>query len=105
MAWLILIVAGLLEIAWAVALKQSHGLTRLWPTVTGVAVALVSLVLLTIALRHVPASIGYAVWVGIGVVGVAIAGIVVFGEAVTPVRALFLSTIVLGIVGLRLAEG
>jgi quaternary ammonium compound-resistance protein SugE len=105
MAWVILACAGLLEIVWATALKQSDGFTRLWPSVIGIGGATLSFVLLAVALRHLPAGTGYAVWVGIGAVGVAIVGIVVFGDAVSPTRLLFLSLIVVGIVGLRLAEG
>ncbi|MCT7659197.1 DMT family transporter [Mycobacterium deserti] len=104
-AWLILVAAGLLEIVWATALKQSDGFSRLWPSVVGIVCAIVSFVLLTVALRQLPAGTGYAVWVGVGAVGVAIAGMILFGEAVTAARVLFLSTIVVGIVGLRLVEG
>jgi len=104
MAWLLLFVAGLLEIVWATALKQSDGFTRLWPSVIGVGGALASFVLLAIALRHLPAGTGYAVWVGIGAVGVVIAGIVISGETVDAARIVFLSLIVVGIVGLRLVE-
>ncbi|MBW8709617.1 MAG: multidrug efflux SMR transporter [Mycobacterium sp.] len=105
MPWLILVAAGLLEIVWATALKQSDGFTRLWPSVIGIGGAALSFVLLAVALRHLPAGTGYAVWVGIGAVGVAIAGIVVFDEAVSAARLLFLSIVVLGIMGLRLVEG
>lgn len=105
MPWLILVAAGLLEIVWATALKQSDGFTRLWPSVIGIGGAALSFVLLAVALRHLHAGTGYAVWVGIGAVGVAIAGIVVFDEAVSAARLLFLSIVVLGIMGLRLVEG
>jgi quaternary ammonium compound-resistance protein SugE len=105
MAWLLLVCAGLLEIVWATALKQSDGFTRLWPSIVGVGGALLSFILLAIALRHLPAGTGYAVWVGIGAVGVAAAGIILLGEAVSAGRLLFLSLIVVGIVGLRLVEG
>jgi quaternary ammonium compound-resistance protein SugE len=105
MAWLILVCAGLLEIVWATALKQSDGFTRLWPSILGVGGALLSFILLAIALRQLPAGTGYAVWVGIGAVGVAAAGIILLGEAVSAGRLLFLSLIVVGIVGLRLVEG
>jgi quaternary ammonium compound-resistance protein SugE len=104
MAWVLLIGAGLLEIVWATALKQSGGFTRLWPSVIGVGGALASFVMLAFALRHLPAGTGYTVWVGIGAVGVVIAGIVVSGEAVSAARILFLSLIVIGVVGLRLVE-
>jgi quaternary ammonium compound-resistance protein SugE len=105
MAWLILVCAGLLEIVWATALKQSDGFTRLWPSIIGVGGALISFVLLAVAIRDLPTGTGYAVWVGIGAVGVAVAGIILFGEAVSAARLLFLSIIVIGIVGLRIVEG
>lgn len=104
-AWVLLVVAGLLEIVWAMALKQSAGFTRFWPAALGVTGALVSFVLLALALRHLPAGTGYAVWVGIGAVGVAVAGMVFLGEAVTGGRPAFLAMIVVGVIGLRLAEG
>ncbi|HEX2212633.1 MAG TPA: quaternary ammonium compound efflux SMR transporter SugE [Mycobacterium sp.] len=105
MAWLILLLAGLLEIVWAIALKQSEGFSRLWPSVVGVGAAVLSFLLLTVALRELPAGTGYAVWVGIGAVGVAIAGVILLGEAVSPARVMFLAVIVTGIVGLRIVEG
>lgn len=105
MAWLILVCAGLLEIVWAIALKQSEGFTRLGPSVLGIGTALLSFILLTLALRQLPAGTGYAVWVGIGAVGVALAGVILLGEAVSVGRALFLALIVIGIIGLRLVEG
>jgi quaternary ammonium compound-resistance protein SugE len=105
MAWLILVCAGLLEIVWAIALKQSEGFTRLWPSIIGVSGALLSFILLAVALQQLPTGTGYAVWVGIGAVGVAVAGIILFGEAASAARVLFLSIIVVGIVGLRVVEG
>lgn len=104
MAWVILVCAGLLEIVWAIALKQSDGLSRLWPSVIGIGGAVLSFTLLAVALRQLPAGTGYAVWVGIGAVGVAVAGMVLFCEAFSLARVLFLSIIVVGIVGLRLVE-
>ena len=105
MPWLILVCAGLLEIVWATALKQSDGFTRLWPSIFGIGGALLSFILLAVAIRQLPTGTGYAVWVGIGAVGVAVAGIILFDEAVSAARVLFLSLIVVGIVGLRLVEG
>jgi quaternary ammonium compound-resistance protein SugE len=105
MAWLMLVCAGLLEIVWATALKQSDGFTRLWPSVVGVGGAALSFVLLAVALRQLPASTGYAVWVGIGAVGVALTGILLLGEAASAARVVFLTVIVIGVIGLRLAEG
>ena len=105
MAWLILVVAGLLEIVWAIALKQSAGFSRLGPSIVGVGAAVLSFLLLTVALRQLPAGTGYAVWVGIGAVGVAVAGIILLGEAVSVARVVFLAVIITGIVGLRIVEG
>jgi quaternary ammonium compound-resistance protein SugE len=105
MSWLLLIVAGLLEVFWATALKQSDGLTRFWPSALGIGGAVTSFVLLAIALKSLPADTGYAVWVGIGVVGVAIAGIVASGECVSAAKLLCLTAIVVGIVGLRFTGG
>jgi quaternary ammonium compound-resistance protein SugE len=104
-AWLILVCAGLLEIVWATALKHSDGFSRLGPSVIGVGGAVLSFALLGVALRCLPVGTGYAVWVGIGAVGVAIAGMILFDEAVSAARVIFLSVIAVGIVGLRLAEG
>lgn len=105
MAWLILITAGLLEPVWAAALKYSQGLTRFWPSVLGITTSLVSLLLLTVSLRSLSMGTAYAVWVGLGVCGVAIAGIVVFGESASPLRLCFLALVLGGIVGLKLVEG
>jgi quaternary ammonium compound-resistance protein SugE len=104
-AWLMLIGAGLLEIVWATALKRADGFTRLWPSVVGVAVAQLSLVLLAAALRHLPVGTAYAVWVGIGALGVATAGMVAFGESASPLRLGFMAMILIGVVGLRFVEG
>lgn len=104
MAWTILIIAGLLEIVWSLALKHADGMTRVWPTVTGVGVAMASLGLLSVALRDLPIGIAYAAWMGIGTVGVTVAGMVAFGEPATPARLFFLALIVVGIIGLKLAE-
>ncbi|MGV0605677.1 DMT family transporter [Mycolicibacterium sp. XJ1904] len=104
MAWLILVVAGLLEIVWAIALKQSEGFSRLGPSVLGVGAALLSFFLLTLALRQLPAGTGYAVWVGIGAVGVAVAGVFLLDEPAGAARMAFLAVIVVGIIGLRIVE-
>jgi quaternary ammonium compound-resistance protein SugE len=103
MAWLLLVSAGLLEIVWATAMDRSDGFTRLWPTVVGVSGALASFVLLAIALRDLPVGTAYAVWVGLGAVGVALFGILALGESTSPFRLACLALIVLGIVGLKLA--
>ncbi len=105
MAWTMLVIAGLLEIVWATALKESEGFTRLWPSVIGVTVSLASFVVLALALKHLPVGTAYAVWVGIGAVGVAIAGIFYFGDAATPQRLFCIALVVGGVIGLRLVEG
>lgn len=102
MHWLILIVAGLFEVGWAIGLKYTQGFTRPWPTV-GTAVSMViSLGLLGIAMKSLPVGTAYAVWVGVGAVGTAILGIVLFGESANVMRLLSLGLIVAGIVGLKL---
>ena len=105
MAWVVLFLAGLLEIAWAVGLKYSEGFTRLWPSV-GTAVALVGSVgLLGVALRTLPLGTAYAMWTGIGTVGTAVLGIILFGEPATAARLVCIGLILIGIVGLKLAAG
>ncbi len=102
--WTLLIVAGLLEIVWAVGLKYTAGFTRLVPSaITLVAMAL-SIVLLARALRTIPVGTGYAVWTGIGAVGTAVIGILVLGEPRSAGRILALLAIVGGIIGLKLAS-
>lgn len=104
MNWIVLFVAGLFEVAWAVGLKYTEGFTRLWPSV-GTAVAfLVSLGLLSWAMRDLPVGTAYAVWVGIGAVGTAVIGMTVLGEPASLVRVLSLGLIVAGIVGLKLSS-
>src|SRR5687767_11833074 len=104
MAWLLLVAAGLLEIVWAIALKQSDGFTRLWPSVIGIGTALASFLLLTMSLRDLPVGTAYAIWVGIGAIGVALVGILALGEAASPTRLALLTLILIGIVGLKLVE-
>ncbi|MDG4786812.1 multidrug efflux SMR transporter [Micromonospora sp. WMMD1102] len=103
MAWLLLIVAGLLEVVWALALKQTEGFTRLWPSLLACSTALLSFVLLSLALRDLPVGTGYAVWVGVGAVGVTLAGIVALGESLSPARLVFVALIAVGIVGLKVS--
>lgn len=103
MAWLLLVLAGLFEVGWAIGLKYTDGFTRLWPTVGTVAAMAISLGLLGIAMKSLPVGTSYAVWVGVGAVGTAILGIVLFGEPANAGRLASLGLIVAGIVGLRLA--
>jgi quaternary ammonium compound-resistance protein SugE len=102
-AWAFLILGGLFETAFAVSLKYSDGFTRLWPTVSFLACAVVSFVLLTLALRDLPVGTGYAVWTGIGAVGTAVVGMMWLGDAAAFVRIASILLIVSGIVGLNLA--
>ena len=104
MAWIVLLVAGIMEIGWAVGLKYTDGFTRLWPTVATGAALVVSMGLLGVALRTLPLGTAYAVWTGIGAVGAAALGMVLFGEAATPARLLSIALIVAGIAGLKLAS-
>ena len=104
MAWVLLAVAGLLEVGWAIGLKYTQGFTRPWPSVFTVAAIVVSIVLLGIAMKSLPVGTSYAVWVGVGAVGTAILGMLLFGEPATAGRLLSLGLIVAGIVGLKLAS-
>ncbi len=104
MAWVVLFIAGLLEIGWAVGLKYSEGFTRLWPTVWTATALIVSMGLLGVALRTLPLGTAYAVWTGIGTVGTAILGIVLFREPATMMRLVCIALILSGIIGLRLAS-
>jgi quaternary ammonium compound-resistance protein SugE len=103
MAWLWLVVAGLLEIVWAVGLKYTEGFTRVLPSAVTVAAMLASVYFLALAVRTIPIGTGYAVWTGIGAAGVAILGMVLFGEPKTLLRLGSIALIILGIVGLKLA--
>jgi quaternary ammonium compound-resistance protein SugE len=103
MAWVLLLIAGLLEIVWAIGLKYTEGFTRLWPSVLTLVAMTGSVVLLGIAMKSLPVGTSYAVWVGVGAVGTAILGIVLFGESANAGRLLSLGLIVAGIVGLKLA--
>ena len=102
MPWLILFVAGLCEIGWAVGLKYTDGFTRLWPTVFTGASLLVSMALLGIAMKSLPLGTAYAVWTGIGAVGTVILGIVLFKEPATVARLVCVGLIVAGILGLKI---
>jgi quaternary ammonium compound-resistance protein SugE len=105
MAWLLLAVAGLLETAWAIALKQSAGFSKLLPSVLFVMLGVASLALLALALRSLPVGTAYAVWTGIGAAGTAILGIVLLGEPAQALRLASIALIVAGVVGLNLAGG
>ena len=100
--WLALLAAGLLEVAWAVGLKCSDGLTRFWPTAATVVAIVLSFGLMALALRSLPFGTAYAVWTGIGAVGSIIVGMLIYSESADPVRILCLTLIVAGMVGLKL---
>lgn len=103
MAWIILVLAGLFEVGWAIGLKYTDGFTRFWPTVWTVVAMIVSLWLLGIAMKSLPIGTAYGVWVGVGAVGTAVLGMVLLGEPANVFRLLSLGLIVAGIVGLKLA--
>ncbi|KLU16933.1 MULTISPECIES: quaternary ammonium compound efflux SMR transporter SugE [Xenorhabdus] len=104
MSWLILLIAGLLEVVWAVGLKYTHGFSRWVPSLMTISAMVVSMGLLAYAMKNLPAGTAYAVWTGIGAVGTAIFGIMVLGESANFTRILSLGLIVIGIIGLKLAS-
>ena len=102
-AWFVLFIAGLCEIGWAVGLKYTEGFTRFWPSALTLAAMAVSVGLLGSAMKGLPVGTAYAIWVGVGTVGTAIFGIILFGEPANPARLLSLALIVCGIIGLKLS--
>lgn len=104
MVWVLLVVAGLFEIGWAVGLKYTEGFTRLWPTVGTVAAMALSFGMLAQALKVLPVGTAYAIWTGIGAIGTAIVGIFLLGESASPARLACIAMIGLGIVGLKLVS-
>lgn len=104
-AWLILVLAGLFEVAWAVSMKYSKGFTRPWPSAATIVLLAISMVLLAIAQRTLPLGTAYAVWVGIGAFGAAVLGMILFEEPVTPVRLGCLAMLIAAIIGLKLSSG
>lgn len=103
MQWFVLILAGLLEIGWAIGLKYTEGFTRLWPSVFTILAMVVSLGLLGIAMKSLPVGTAYAVWMGIGAAGTVILGIFLFGESASLLRLASVGLILLGVVGLKLS--
>jgi quaternary ammonium compound-resistance protein SugE len=101
MAWTILFLAGILEIGWAIGLKYTDGFTKLWPSIFTVTSMVLSVALLGLALKWLPVGTAYAVWTGIGTVGVAILGIFLFSEPATAIRLACIGLIVAGITGLK----
>jgi quaternary ammonium compound-resistance protein SugE len=105
MAWALLSIAGLLEIAFAFSMKSSEGFTRLIPGLFTIATGLSSVFLLSLSLRALPVGTGYAVWTGIGAAGTAILGVVVLGDSAAPMRVLCIAFILGGVIGLKLVSG
>jgi quaternary ammonium compound-resistance protein SugE len=103
MKWIILVIAGLLEVVWAVGLKYTEGFTRTWPTLLTSAAMLGSIVLLGVAMKDLPVGAAYGIWVGIGAVGAAIMGVVLFGESLSALKIASLVLIVTGIAGLKVS--
>ena len=104
MSWTLLVLAGLLEVVWAIGLKYTEGFTKLWPSVLTLAAMGVSFYLLSLAMRTIPLGSAYAVWVGIGAVGAAIAGMLLFKEPATILRIVSLVLVIGGIVGLKVSS-
>ena len=101
--WIYLILAGLLEMGWAIGLKYTEGFSRPWPSLGTITAMIASFYFLSQALRTIPVGTGYAVWTGIGAVGTALLGILILGESVAPLRLLSLTLIVMGMIGLKLS--
>ncbi|MBL8795162.1 MAG: quaternary ammonium compound efflux SMR transporter SugE [Planctomycetia bacterium] len=104
MAWTWLLLAGLLEIAWAIGLKYTEGFTRLWPSVATIILMIASFYCLAVAVRTLPLGTSYAIWTGIGAVGTSVFGMVRFAEGTSPVRLICLALVIAGIVGLKLTS-
>ncbi|MGV3572239.1 MAG: quaternary ammonium compound efflux SMR transporter SugE [Ramlibacter sp.] len=105
MAWVVLAIAGLFEVGWAIGLKYTEGFTRLWPSVGTAAAMVVSVVLLGWAMRSLPVGTAYAVWTGIGAIGTVVLGIILFKEPATVARLVCVGLILAGIVGLKVTHG
>jgi quaternary ammonium compound-resistance protein SugE len=102
MAWIILFIAGLFEIAWAIGLKYSEGFTKFWPSAFTIVCLIISMALLALSVKTLPVGTAYGVWTGIGAVGTAILGMILFGESKELIRIFFILLIVIGIVGLKI---
>jgi quaternary ammonium compound-resistance protein SugE len=105
MPWIYLMLAGLLEVVWAVGLKYTEGFTRLWPSVITVSAMTASIVLLAMAVKTLPIGTAYDIWTGIGAVGAVVLGIVLFGDSASPLRLACVGLVVLGMLGLKLTGG
>jgi quaternary ammonium compound-resistance protein SugE len=105
MPWIYLGLAGLFEVVWAIGLKYTDGFTRLWPSVVTASAMIASIVLLAMAVKHLPIGTAYAIWTGIGAIGAVIFGIVLFGDSASPARLACVALVLIGIVGLKLTSG
>lgn len=105
MEWVYLLIAGLLEIGWAVGLKYTDGFSRFWPTVATIVGMIASVFFLALAVQKIRLGTGYAIWTGIGAVGTVILGIVLFAESSDGPRLVFIAIILLGIIGLKMTSG
>ena len=103
-SWFILFLAGLFEVSWAIGLKFSQGFSKLLPSVLTVTGMIFSFVFLSLALKKLPLSVAYAVWTGIGIAGTSILGVIIFQESISISKIIFVSFIVIGIVGLRISQ-
>jgi len=103
-SWFILFIAGLFEIGWAIGLKYTDGFSRLWPSVATLAAMAVSVLLLGVAMKELPVGTAYAVWTGVGAVGTAVLGILLFGDSASAARLACLAMIAAGIIGLKVVS-
>ena len=99
--WIILLLAGLMEVGWAIGLKYTDGFSRLLPSILTIAAMVVSIGLLGIAVRELPIGTAYAVWTGIGMLGTLVVGVLLLGESASPVRLVFAGLVVIGVLGLK----
>jgi quaternary ammonium compound-resistance protein SugE len=103
-SWTFLILAGVIEVAWALSLKYAEGFTRLWPSVASVVTIIASMYFLSVAMKELPLGLAYGVFVGMGAIGSMILGIVLFGEPANPLRFVFLALLIASIVGLEVTS-
>jgi quaternary ammonium compound-resistance protein SugE len=105
MQWFVLFIAGLFEVAWAIGLKYTDGFSKLWPSVFTIICMIISMGLLAYSVKHLPVGTAYAIWTGIGAVGTAVLGMILFNESKELVRIFFIFLIIVGIVGLKIFSG
>ncbi|MFD9303063.1 DMT family transporter [Streptomyces sp. NPDC060048] len=105
MAWILLIIAGVIEVGWSIGMKFTEGFTRLWPSIFTGAGIVASMVLLSLAVKTLPIGTAYGVWVGIGAAGAAVVGMAVMGEPVTAARIFFIGLLLVAVIGLKVTSG